>query len=495
MKNLLLIITPVFLIQVCSGQTSSFDYFGQIPPGNTPIIFAPEIISTGGSKEGALAISLRGDEIFFSRGNGWPYTKIMHMVKSGDTWSSPDTAIFSKDCWATQPSFSPDGQYVYFSTSKGKSDIRYYSLWRMKKNGDGWSEPESVIDMGGGEMMEFDPIATNDGVYFLYWNYASQVGDIYMSKNIAGVATAPINAGYPINTQYNEVAPHVDPDETYMIFLSNRPGGYGNADSYISFKKNDGTWTNPKNVGPKFNTPNYDNFMHVSTDGKYLFLEMNDDMYWVQAGNLIDSLKHTNFIPYLKSQIPDQRDTAGHPFNYQIPDGTFLDDDGNTTLRYTAKLSNGLPLPSWLLFDSTTRTFSGTPVTAATPTIKVTAADTANASISCQFKITVVAGPNGIENKDQLPKESQLLQNYPNPFNPTTTIQYSLNKPSQVKLTIYDLLGQKVRTLQNSFQNAGEYSLIWDTTDEMGMSVSSGIYIYRLESNDHICQKKMVLTR
>jgi len=114
-------------------EQKAFDYFEQMPPGDSAKIFAPGIISDTATKESALAISPNGDEVFFVRGE-WPYTKIMYMAKSENRWSLPDTAIFSKDCWATEPAFSPNGQYLYYSTSKGKSDIKYYNLWRVKKN-------------------------------------------------------------------------------------------------------------------------------------------------------------------------------------------------------------------------------------------------------------------------------------------------------------------------------------------------------------------------
>ena len=89
----------------------------------------------------------------------------------------------------------------------------------------------------------------------------------------------------------------------------------------------------------------------------------------------------------------------------------------------------------------------------------------------------------------------RLNQNYPNPFNPSTTIRYSLSKPSQVKLAIYDLLGQKIRTLKDSFQRAGDYSLVWNTTNEKNIPASSGIYFYCLQTDEMNLRKKMVLIK
>ena len=93
------------------------------------------------------------------------------------------------------------------------------------------------------------------------------------------------------------------------------------------------------------------------------------------------------------------------------------------------------------------------------------------------------------------PAVFRLDQNYPNPFNPATSIRYSLDKSSHVKLTILNLLGQKVRTLADADQSAGEYSVQWDATDDEKHPVSSGIYFYRLETGKKTLCRKMHLIR
>lgn len=94
-----------------------------------------------------------------------------------------------------------------------------------------------------------------------------------------------------------------------------------------------------------------------------------------------------------------------------------------------------------------------------------------------------------------LPTEFDLEQNYPNPFNPSTTIRYSLKTPAHVKLYIYNLLGQRICTLEDTYKNAGRYSLIWDGKDDNGNNVSSGVYIYTIRTEQFNMQKKMILLR
>jgi FlgD Ig-like domain len=88
-----------------------------------------------------------------------------------------------------------------------------------------------------------------------------------------------------------------------------------------------------------------------------------------------------------------------------------------------------------------------------------------------------------------------LNQNYPNPFNPTTQITFQLPEASNVRLAIYNTLGQEVRTLVNSAFDKGPHSVTWDASDNFGNRVASGIYIYRIESGSYVQQKKMMLLK
>jgi flagellar hook assembly protein FlgD len=88
-----------------------------------------------------------------------------------------------------------------------------------------------------------------------------------------------------------------------------------------------------------------------------------------------------------------------------------------------------------------------------------------------------------------------LSQNYPNPFNPQTVIQYALPHDCQVQVTIYNILGQKVRTLVNEYQKAGYKRVEWDSKSEQGEEVASGIYFYRIQAGEFGQVKKMVLIK
>ncbi|HSW55229.1 MAG TPA: T9SS type A sorting domain-containing protein, partial [Ignavibacteriaceae bacterium] len=89
-----------------------------------------------------------------------------------------------------------------------------------------------------------------------------------------------------------------------------------------------------------------------------------------------------------------------------------------------------------------------------------------------------------------LPVAYSLEQNYPNPFNPSTTIRYQIPKEGMVTLKVYDILGAEVATLVNEEKIAGRYEVNFNAS-----SLASGVYIYRLNVNDYVSVKKMVLLK
>ncbi len=93
------------------------------------------------------------------------------------------------------------------------------------------------------------------------------------------------------------------------------------------------------------------------------------------------------------------------------------------------------------------------------------------------------------------PRAFSVAQNYPNPFNPFTTIEYTLPKDTWVRLTIYDILGRKVRTLLDKHQLAGHRRVVWDSKDDVGREVASGIYFYQIRAAEFTQSKKMVILK
>jgi hypothetical protein len=178
------------------------------------------------------------------------------------------------------------------------------------------------------------------------------------------------------------------------MIVTNRPA------LAISYRKNDGTWTNPRVFGKKIDFGLGSWGPWVTTDNKYLFYSTGTKpdysdvkVYWVRIDNVIDSLKNTNLSPYIKSLIQNQSAVAGQPFTFTVPDNIFFDDDSNVPLTYSSQMLNSNPIPAWLVFDPSTRTFSGIPFEAGELTVIVVVTDSEKATAYCPVKIVISANP------------------------------------------------------------------------------------------------------
>jgi hypothetical protein len=201
----------------------------------------------------------------------------------------------------------------------------------------------------------------------------------------------------------------------------------------------------------------------------------NNDIYWV-GSSFIDSLKYTNFIPYVKNPIPDQTAVVGLLFSFTMPDSTFMDDDGNHTLTYDAHLTNGDPLPAWLAFDTIAGAFSGTPVIHEILNIIVIASDTAGANTSTDFKITA----------DTLTSINQYkwpgIRILPNPT--TGLIYISSDEPlgEMATVEICNLAGKIIKSTKL------KSNITIDLTSE-----PKGIYMIRLHNENEIMTSKICI--
>lgn len=113
----------------------------------------------------------------------------------------------------------------------------------------------------------------------------------------------------------------------------------------------------------------------------------------------------------------------------------------------------------------------------------------------CIYVSGVCDAPTGIDDNVRIPHSFSLKQNYPNPFNATTEIIFNTEEASNVSLDVYNIAGQKIKTLVDGQFNAGSHSVVWDGANNAGSVVSSGVYFYKLSVNDQSDTKKMVLIK
>jgi hypothetical protein len=431
-------LTTVILIFLFGGlalaQSIPVDslYFGQTSPGNTPQIFAPGFISITGRIEYGISIAPSGDEMLFAIGE-WPDKRTMIVKYANNHWTSPDTVSYSTTRSAEESIYSPNGQRVYYYAYDPPNPVGGSDLCYSEKSGSVWGEPINLGSPLNTMQDEYHPcVVADSSVYF-----ENSAGTLCYSKYQNGAyqprVILPAIFNDPDMAWGN---PFVSPDESYFIFNSARPGGFGSTDLYISYKKDDGSWTNPKNLGNIINTPTYECGAEITDDNKYLTYVSNNDIYWVGSG-FIDSLKYTNFAPYAKYPIPNQIAYAGHNFTFGVSDSTFFDDDGDSSLTYNAKLTNGNPLPGWLTFDSTSVIFSGIPTAVQVLNVKVTAYDSEGASGSTTMRIQVKLSTS----LDEPAKENEGLRIFPNPLKGKLNILWEDVSDETTVVEIYDLSG------------------------------------------------------
>jgi len=267
-------------------------YLGQKPPGDLPELFMPGIISNC-DLHSSVYFSPDGKEVYFSKLNGPGSWNIMFMKQENGRWTQPQ--FF---CKGLTPFISPDGKTLFFSTPKTE-----WELWKMERSTTGWAEPINLGPVINFAQRQDGPSVTADGKLYYCTMFRDAKG-IVSSEFVDGHYSEPQPLGSGINSNHIDGFPYIAPDESYIVFCSFRPGGYGHDDLYISFRRDDGTWTEPKNLGPKINSEAKEWFPCVSPDGKYFFFNSNrvsklntkkipdgsGNVYWVDAG-FIEELK------------------------------------------------------------------------------------------------------------------------------------------------------------------------------------------------------------
>ncbi|MDH4196240.1 MAG: hypothetical protein OEW05_02410, partial [Candidatus Aminicenantes bacterium] len=200
---------------------------------------------------------------------------------------------------------------LFFSSNrppqKKVPPLDHMDIWVVHRTEGGWSEPKNIGSPVNSEQHEsWASLAENGNLYFFRdsGGGARAVGgavvrrpsdgtppvvDIYCSKFIDGRYTAPEKLGPEVNSDAVDLDPTVAPDESYLVFHSNRPGGFGQMDLYISFRNGDGSWTPAVNMGDKINSAGNEASGRVSADGAYFFFNKGDlrtrtsGRYWVSA--------------------------------------------------------------------------------------------------------------------------------------------------------------------------------------------------------------------
>ncbi len=474
MKKTVLLSILALLIKMSFSQ---INYFDQKPPGNSSVIFAPGIVSQPDRNERGLTISPDGKEAFFQiiYGN-WDSSETKYYVLVNNKWIEKPVPDSLKGYILGEPTYSPDGKRIYFSYNP-YSQIWQNELFYIEKRDSKWSKPVKLPPNVNFVRGLWHPSVTRNGNLYFAYN-----GNLYVCcKNQTGYNAAEL-LPRTLNTSNTKGVwdPWVDPDERFMVFKSDRQGGYGDHDIYISFMKN-GQWTNMKNLGSRINTSNAEDASDITPDGEFLtftkIVNGEKDIYWMSCTTLFDSLKNSNYSPYVNNFIPNIKDTVGRYFSYTIPDSIFFDDDGTETLTLSAELNDGNLLPDSLVFIPETNTICGTIKNAGDYDFKITAADDDGEKTSDVFRLTVVQNTN----IDDHGFDSDHFLIYPVPSKNTIYIRDNNWAARVISYCIVDIKGKVVKK-DKLITNAIDIS-----------DLLRGIYILQLSTlNTTVFQKILV---
>jgi Tol biopolymer transport system component len=240
-----------------------------------PVIFGEGVISTR-DYESSITFTPDGGAAYFVKSSPDLTRRVIvvsHLRKG--KWTTPEIASFSGQYSDTDPCFSPDGSKIFFASRRpveGATPRPDFDLWFVDKTSTGWSEPRHFDAPVNTASNEMSPSATADGTLYFSSNRQGGKGaaDIYRAKLTAG-RYAVENLGDPVNTAAPELQVFASPDEKLLILAAlGRPDGYGNVDLYLS-RQVDGAWSKPVNLGAKINSRAVETGPRISADGKYFF--------------------------------------------------------------------------------------------------------------------------------------------------------------------------------------------------------------------------------
>ena len=281
-------------------------YLGQKPPGMEATVFAQGVVSTDSIEHSSPAFSPDGKIVLWTKIYSGKPSFLVEMRMENGIWTHPARPSFaSPTADDFYPSFSFDGKNLYFSSRRplpsGYPRSEDMWIWEVEAKPKGWGQPKPLDStiMKGFEYAH--SVSKRGTIFFSSRRPGSRDFDIYFAKRKQNGFQPPVILPNGINTAGYEDGPFISPNESYLIFESARPESVDSSiDLFICFKKNDGSWSKPKNMGPQINTKYSERFARVSPDGKYLFFGSNRkqladnlyfDIYWIDA-RIIQQLRN-----------------------------------------------------------------------------------------------------------------------------------------------------------------------------------------------------------
>jgi Tol biopolymer transport system component len=272
------------------GKKEDSKYLAQEQPGLMPKVFAPGIVSVENRFEYGNTFSPDGKEFFYAVNVG--QKPEIHVVKfENNAWTKPVILINHEQYGYNDPFLTPDGKRLFFISdraSDGNGPKKDIDIWFIERTRSGWTEPVNAGKEINSNKNEYYISFTKNGKMYFSSNGETSAEndknyDIKTSAYKNGQFQRSEVLGAAINSANYEADVFIAPDESYIIYCSERPAGKGTGDLYISFKDNGGAWQPAKIMDAGISTDAYEFCPYVTNDGKYFFFSRSGDIYWVSA--------------------------------------------------------------------------------------------------------------------------------------------------------------------------------------------------------------------
>jgi len=299
------------------------------PINNMPQLLAPGFINTGLSTRD-VTMTPDGKELYFCvNTSGYRYACIMVTRFINEQWTQPEVVSFSgsPDFVDLEPALSPDGQKLFFYSTRPATPGAENSqdIWFVKRNGDGWGEPENLGAPVNTTAPEFFPSVTNDGtLYFCRADEETRLHTIFRSRLVDGKYQEPEKLPAEVNAGRSQFNAWISPDESQLIVpIAGHPDNLGGVDYWLCTRNTQDQWQGPFNLGPVVNDGSGQSWSpYVSPDGKYFFFmssrSQNEPISWpVGWSELQDRHQHpgsgkpgiyvmkADFLTSLPSGVPE----------------------------------------------------------------------------------------------------------------------------------------------------------------------------------------------
>ena len=279
---MLMVFLGISSIGLCARPYAKGPYMGQTPPGSTPQIFAPGFISDTRPHQLELwpSFSADGNTFCFDRRG-----RVLITENTEQGWTRPKH-IMSIPFRASYCCLSPDANSIYVMYKHDR--YKRYHPCRSQRTSDGWSTLQELGPPLSSPTKELGiSLAANNSIYLCSKRHPDGLWYFPYANNTWPRAIH-IDVSYPVSE------PGIAPDESFMVFTAmNQPGGYGVRDLYLTLHLPDGTWSKPRNLGPRINSAYFECTPRISPDKKYLFFTRANgwgcyggpgdtgDIYWV----------------------------------------------------------------------------------------------------------------------------------------------------------------------------------------------------------------------